>query len=373
MQIQVAFPIEQTVIFSLVLFAVILVSFRKKKEASFFPLSVTNELKGFGILAVIFSHIGYFLSTNTSFLFPLSTVAGVGVDLFLFLSGYGLAISAFNKKLLPWQFYKKRLTKLFLPLWVIVALFLILDWLLLKKFYPLAEVAGSFLGYFPQADIFLNFNSPLWYFTLIFFFYLIFPWVFDPRRPTISAIMIAVLSYLILLIDLPVTESVLHLYKLHYLAFPLGVLFAAGFCKISFWQKFIPTKLEKILYRLTHLKTWGRILVLIILGAVIAYFFINSGVGKKEIITQTISLITAFGLVLFFLIKKGQFKILTILGIYSYEIYLIHWPILYRYDIFYKFFPAAIATILYLISFVGLGWLLHKIQHKILKKLPGLN
>ena len=344
-------------------------SLKRKKETGFFPISVTNELKGFAILAVIFSHIGYFLSTDTRFLFPWSIIAGVGVDIFLFLSGYGLAISSSTKDLPPLKFYKKRLIKLFVPLWLIVGAFLLLDLFLLQRVYPTAEIITSFLGIFPSADIFLNLNSPLWYFTLILFYYLIFPWVFDRKRPLTSAALLITISYFVSQIKLPVNESVLHLYKLHYLAFGLGVLFAAGFFRISFFKKFIPTKLEKILYRVSHLKNWDRLLALAGLIALVAYFSIHSGWSEKTIIAQSISLLTALALILIFLIKKTEFKALTILGIYSYEIYLIHWPIMYRYDIFYKFLPAAIATVLYLILFVGLGWLLSKLQKTIFKKI----
>jgi peptidoglycan/LPS O-acetylase OafA/YrhL len=369
MLIQIVSPTEQTVIFSLILIAAILIFTKKKTDLGFFPISVTNELKGLAILAIIFSHIGYFLSADTRFLYPFSTMAGVGVDLFLFMSGYGLAISASNKNLSPWQFYKKRLIKLFVPLWLVIISLLTLDYLLLKKIYPSAEIIGSVFGYFPQADIYNNLNSPFWYLTLILFFYLIFPWLFDRRWPAISAILMMIAAYLTLQIDLPVTPAVLNLYQLHYLAFPFGVLLASGFIKISFFQKFFPTRLEKLLYRLAHFKNWARLIILILLIATVAHFAVNSGVGQRPIVAQTISLLTAFGLILIFLIKKRALAVFNLFGIYSYEIYLIHWPLMYRYDIFYKFLPAWLATIFYLVSFIVLSWLLQQAQKNINKKL----
>jgi len=48
-------------------------------------------------------------------------------------------------------------------------------------------------------------------------------------------------------------------------------------------------------------------------------------------------------------------------GVYSYETYLLHWPLMSRYDVFYHTLPAWIATIAWLAAFIGLGWMLRKV------------
>ena len=83
---------ESNMIVIAVLIAVLFLTFRKSKHTEIFPISVTQELKGLGILTVVFAHFAYMLVTNAEFLFPLSIIAGVGVDLFLFMSGYGLSV-----------------------------------------------------------------------------------------------------------------------------------------------------------------------------------------------------------------------------------------------------------------------------------------
>src|SRR3989338_9912847 len=115
MQINVPDPISQTIIFSLLLAAGILLLL-KKSTAGTMTTTQTNQLKGLAILMVIFSHVGYFLSTDTRFLYPLSVAGGVGVNLFLFLSGFGLTASSLKNKLPVWSFYKKRLSKIFWPM-----------------------------------------------------------------------------------------------------------------------------------------------------------------------------------------------------------------------------------------------------------------
>ena len=64
-------------------------------------------------------------------------------------------------------------------------------------------------------------------------------------------------------------------------------------------------------------------------------------------------------IVLFFAIKTSHSSFLIVLGMYSYEIYLIHWPLLSRYDVLYENVPFAVATLLYLGIFLMLGYVLH--------------
>ena len=116
MLISINNPVLSTTIFEVILAVALLFFTRRKKDPQFFPVYQSQELKGLAILLIVFSHIGYFLVTNHKFLFPLSIAAGVGVDLFLFLSGLGLTASAFKKNLTTFNFYKKNLLKLFIPL-----------------------------------------------------------------------------------------------------------------------------------------------------------------------------------------------------------------------------------------------------------------
>lgn len=338
----------------------LLISTRRIRKYSLLPISVTNELKGFAILAVLFSHIGLFLFPDTKFLYPLSISSGVAVNLFLLLSGYGLTMSTYSYHQRLDHFYLKRLPKLFIPLWISISLFLLLDLFLLNRTYSLNYIIQSYLGYFPGADIHTDLNSPLWYFTLILFYYLLFPLVYL-KRPNFYSSLLLVLTPFVLLHNnlVPVTETVLKLYKLHYLAFPIGSTLAIFVHKYHFqisqtWHTF-SRQLTNSSFKLILKSTILTILIVIFLDTTI-----HSGVGQSLSKEQLISIISSLCLLGIFDLINLDFKLFDLFGIYSYEIYLLHWPILSRFDLLYKTLPEFIATLIYLALFILLGLLVQK-------------
>ena len=347
MLISINDPIQATGIFSIIFFVVLLASVRSKKIADWFPTSLTTELKGAAILMIVISHIGYFLVNDHRFLWPLSIMAGVGVNLFLFLSGFGLAASGLQRDLTPWQFYQRRLLKLFTPFWLALVVFLAADFFILGKAYSGAFTLKAFLGIFTHADLYNDLNSPFWYFTFILFYYLLFPLVFSKKRPWLGAIILLVAGEALVRWEPAFLNNVMHLYKVHTIAFPLGVLAAWAVTKLP---------AVDILARLS--KGWkavGYYLVLLGLLAAFVYANMNSGIGESASKEQWMSLIAIISIVVIFVMKQTEFKLFTVFGLYSYEIYLWHWPILYRYNIFYGYMPDWLATILYLILFLGVG------------------
>ena len=188
-----------------------------------------------------------------------------------------------------------------------------------------------------------------------------------------------VVSCLVFLPGLPVSVQISKYYQLHFLAFPLGVLLAAlivspvEVCKLcgrrkKCWLWLVAKKIKVWLKKTENQKPlvvffgWIKNLAPIwrlglstILIVVAAYFAYYSGVGRGWWPEQSLSLLVMFCLLAVFIIKKTKFRLLELIGVYSFEIYLLHWPILGRYGIFYQFLPPAWGTIVYLLVVVLLA------------------
>ena len=357
MQVFISNPIHQTIIFGIVLGIIFILTFSKKKDYT--PLSLTQELKGFAILAVIFAHIGYALSLNPQFLFPFSVFAGVGVNLFLFLSGYGLTFSQMNKGNSLVYFYKQRLFKLFIPFWIIVSLLFVLNYFFLGHIYSNQYMIMAFFGIFTSANMYTDINSPLWYFSLILFYSLLFPVVFKKRHAWITAFVLYLIVWVVVQIDPVPLAGVIGLYQVHMLAFPLGILVA--------WYVHTPRTLIKGKKLYTRYEQFVYPVGLVVLCALIGYLALHGNIGKPAYIEEITSLFAMFAIILLFILKKRESKFLSVFGLFSYEIFLFHWPILYHYDFLYTHIPAWLATSIYLGVFILLALLLKKILTFIFK------
>lgn len=217
-------PLSNNIVIA-TLIIVLLLTFRKSQHSDVLAISVTEELKGLGILTVVFAHFAYMKVTNPEFLFPLSIIAGVGVDLFLFMSGFGLTISMTKKPLGAIEFYKRRLIKIFIPFWVTLILLFLADAIFLKEYYSASYMIKSALGWFPTALGFGDINSPFWYITWIIMFYALFPILFNAKKPWITAILLALIATIIGTIN-PLNLGDNWLHRLHTLAFSFGIIFA---------------------------------------------------------------------------------------------------------------------------------------------------
>ena len=349
-----------------VLIAVVLFTFKRAKHTDLFPVSVTQELKGLGILTVVFAHFAYMLVTNADFLFPLSIIAGVGVDLFLFMSGYGLTVGMLKKPLPIFEFYKRRVIKIFIPFWVAIILIFAANAIFLDIHYTVPYMIQSLLGWFPTAEGFDDVNSPFWYITWMMMFYVLFPLVFSTKRPWLSAIILAVIATLIGVYN-PLNMGDNWLHRLHTVAFSLGIVFAW----VLFETKDKENKLVKVLKHFRNESKFMPYIVIALMLAVVVYMSLHTTanhwptltaiLGKGYFVDQLTSIIIMFAFIIIFSLKRFDNRFLSIYGLYSFEVYLIHWPLMGRYDVFFDILPAWAAVVAWMVTFILVSWLLQKI------------
>ena len=313
----------------------------KSKTPFVFDKSVTNDLKVFSFFVVVFSHIGYFLFTDHSLFYPFSNYGGVAVNIFFFLSAYGLSFSFAKWKGNLKGYYNKRLHRIVPSIWLTIALIFILDLVWHGHVYGFGYMVQNFLLWYPHADLYTDIDSPLWYITPLVIYYLTFPFLYKEGKPWLSAGIILVFGYL-----LSLTAFVCPLFSLHYIAFPLGVLFAH-------YLPVIKTFFEK------HSRV-VKTIIPIVLFVFVVVTGIYSGVGTFY--EQYISNLTMIALVLFLFTIPFSSSTLTFLSAYSFEFYLLHWPLMNRFDIFFKIRSVPwLWLTLWIIVLIGIAELFKKV------------
>lgn len=363
-----SFTTIQLSTFVVIAFAILVLftTFKQSTHSDVFPISVTNELKGLGILTVVFAHFAYMKVTNADFLFPLSIIAGVGVDLFLFMSGFGLTVGMLKRPMKTVDFYKKRVIKIFIPFWIALIIMFIADAIFMDKTYSVGYIIKSMLGFFPTADGFGDVNSPFWYITWMIMFYLLYPLVFFKDKPWLSAIILAVIATIIGTFNIfDLGSNWLH--RLHTVAFSMGIILAWLLqVKEGEQNRFI----EYIKDFRDNSKDM-KYIVISVMFVIVFYVSQRTGAGSWPSLTailgqgffveQLMSIVIMLAFTVIFILKKVDSKFLTMYGVYSYEVYLIHWPLMAKYDIFFVYLPAWAAVIAWLVAFILVSMLLQRL------------
>ena len=354
--------------FLVVAFAILVLftTLKQSTHSDVFPVSVTNELKGLGILTVVFAHFAYMKVTNAEFLFPLSIIAGVGVDLFLFMSGFGLTVGMLKRPMKTVDFYKKRVIKIFIPFWIALIIMFIADAIFMDKTYSVGYIIKSMLGFFPTADGFGDVNSPFWYITWMIMFYLLYPLVFFKDKPWLSAIILAVIATIIGTFNIfDLGSNWLH--RLHTVAFSMGIILA-WLLQVKEGEK---NRFIEYIKDFRDNSKDMKYIVIAIMFVIVFYVSQRTGAGSWPSLTailgqgffveQLMSIVIMLAFTVIFILKKVDSKFLTMYGVYSYEVYLIHWPLMAKYDIFFVYLPAWAAVIAWLVAFILVSMLLQRL------------
>lgn len=169
------------IIIIIILLSCITITLKEKKKfnaESILNFDFTNSLRGIAILLVIVCHVGG--NMNTRLFTPLG---GIGVALFLFLSGYGLNES-FKKNGLK-HYWRKKVGRVLFPYFIIITIF----WIFFS------EREFGFTKYI--LDI-LGLKTSFWYIAFLMKWYIAF-WTFTIIIPEYRGYALMTMGIIILL------------------------------------------------------------------------------------------------------------------------------------------------------------------------------
>jgi peptidoglycan/LPS O-acetylase OafA/YrhL len=345
---------------------------RSLRTDNFLDFSQTQQLRGIAVLLIMLGHLNSNVLETNPYI-PL-WVNNCGVYLFLFLSGYGLMRSQQSQRQSLSLFIKRRVNRVFIPYWITTILFLLLDYFLLSETYPPKLIALTALG--------INFHLKLqlldyarWFITLILFLYFLFYLAIRFKRLAVQLlVLIAVpitvcyLNYFfeiitpynphIALTDIPPARGGWNPWHLFILPFPAGFLAAVYIEKLK--RLFPPHQRFQ----------WNG---LYLAPCFFAVFFLTSettvdhsvyGIFYSSLIINVSRLCLAlFALCLFAFLSSCniRYRMLSLLGSLSYELYLLHNAFMVKYDFILFRAPVKYSFLIFLVAICIVAYALTKV------------
>lgn len=407
------FDIYFVFIFTLLIF----LTLRKNKNEKPLSLIQTNQIRGLGMTLIILNHICYY-TDPPPFLYGIWSEAGmIGVAIFLILSGYGLCISLESKGI--HKFFTNRMAKILIPL--------VLSLSLLEFLYlTLTPDRGNILLALPRILFSMHsLDAKTWFIIFILFWYCLLYLTYRFQLSNKQKIVL-LLSISCVIISLPQAHylakgnafsfpfgcwmglksswiqakinQLLNQHNLKIIPFLIISFLASGFLiwhagqfqfnsaySIILWLLLISTAICTIyfIYLVFFQKitfSWSSELICSVLVIALIYLNYTSQVfdenilGKYNIywgfIRSSANIFFSCNLILLVsLISKFQVYswILNLLGIISFELFLIHNTFLIHFDFFLFRLPIVIGFILYFLMVCLFSIILKQLSGIIIK------
>lgn len=176
----------------------------KNNECKFMSINYTTILKGIAILIVMLGHMGNFW--GVTYFTPLG---GIGVAIFLILSGFGLSES-YKKSGLN-HYWSKKLINVYIPYVIIRGMGIIIQMLMGTK-YTLIDILLGF-------SLLKNIHVYDWYLRYLFIWYIIFYivnlFLVDNRKKFLLFIIVAIVMFLAFQRTLQAEQSLSFLFGIY--------------------------------------------------------------------------------------------------------------------------------------------------------------
>lgn len=253
----------------------------------------------------------------------------LGVALFLILSGYGLHES-YRKNGLK-DFWRKRLSKVYMPYIIVMIIEIAIDYLCLKKSYTLIQIVGIFFGRGEVLD------GTMWYIFYLLLFYIAFWTIYKIAKGDsyiciggliVFGIFLALL-WLLRIYDTPVLSGI------YFPFFAIGCLIS----KLSDANE----NYKKIIICIHENKNiYGILVGGLSLVTVILIYSSNVRFGRiAGIMSATLSsyfmVLIVIGYVILKQSDRKYYTLLSKVGEYSYYLYLLEGVLLVKYTLAFEF------------------------------------
>jgi len=347
-------------IYSIFLLAIFLSLKRSKETPMFMNVTQTNMIRGLGIAFIVLKHVDDFLILPPQ-CFPVY-LAEYGVTLFFFLSGYGLMRSFNRKESNLSQFIVRRIKRIFIPYWIVTVIFLMLDYLLLAKEYSFNQKVIAMLGINISRGI--QFINGTWFLTLLLFFYCVFIVSTIFKRRTVQLSLIFLIPVIVFFIEKRFDLINRIAERGYFWPGPFLLIFPFGCLVGLYYEQF-----KKLFDHLREPRLRGFLLSFVLLSFFIITrrFQMKYGTHPNMIYQFTIVYIHQVSVICFFTYIIGffsSFKItsgfLVLLGSLSYEIFLLHWPFMVKYDFILFRVPLKFSFLVYFAVICLLSYSLRK-------------
>lgn len=296
----------------------------RQKASTFLDFSQTESLKGLAMLFVVFGHFWYHVCNVNN---PFLVFGDYAVTLFLLLSGYGLMVSNINCKVTTREFISKRLRKILVPYWLVTIAIIIADYVLLHRQYNFQELILTFSG-INTSETLRYFDYARWFITLLLIYYIAFFFCAKLCSPPLATAGLVIFALFLILLR---RNELFPLGARHQLlAFPLGCLIAV-IGPIKYWDEVGVRRQISII-----LVTFLSVLSLYLVGTIdnqTDSYFIKKALTFLESYAHPYLFCILCVLSVSALSTAGYAsKFLSLCGSLSYELYLIHGPLLIKYN-----------------------------------------
>lgn len=309
------------VVFSLLLFLFYcvfeIIGLGKFQSYAFMSRNHTNILRAIAILMVVWGHVGAKLGVNN-----LQFIGGIGVALFLISSGYGLFISYQKNESIYGSgnglrnYWKKKILKVILPFWIVETVGL----LMINKF-DISILTKDLLFIQPA-------TSYGWYMQYLIICYVLFWLVLKIKENTklnphytIYLLFGCFTVWFVIESMFFANPNIPFLKARQMFSFPLGVLMSYYSKQLSSIYAYKKNVYRQILYTFLGIFVGGSIIVLTQLSTIKSLPYLAS---------NTIALLSVLPMAVAMIFLTNIFqrlfnnKFLYVIGIVSYEIYLVH-------------------------------------------------